>query len=108
MSSARCPCFVSAVGLDQSQQNINRNLAGDAFQYGGLERNLANAKADSANQETLRRRGEVLGQLNGATAVSGSNVQWGVPEIKTLQPNPYMDFLKFAAQAGGRAMAGGA
>lgn len=99
---------LSAAGLAQQsaagQENISRNRIADTFNYGSLERNLANAKVQEQNTEALRRRQEVLGQLQGATAVSGANVQWGVPSVTTQNPNPYLDFLKMAMQMGGAAL----
>lgn len=98
---------VSAIGLAQNsangQESIARNRIADAYNYGDLERNLANAKVTEQNTEALRRRQEILGQLQGATAVSGSNVQWGVPSVEVQKENPYLEFLKVAAQFAGAA-----
>jgi len=96
---------LQAAGLAQNsatgQQNILQQRIADAMQYGALQRNLNNAQVTDANNEKLRQRNEILNQLTGATAVSGAPVQFGVPSVTVQNPNPYMDFLKVAAQFGG-------
>lgn len=96
---------LSAAGLASSnataeQNNTRQNIA-DAYNYGQLQRNLANQQITDANNEKLRQRQEVLNQLTGAQAVSGAPVQFGVPSVTVQNPNPYLDFLKVAAQFGG-------
>lgn len=97
---------VSATGLAQTsgtlEENSKRNRISDAMQFGSLQRDLNNQKVQEANAEKLRRRQEIMGQLDSASAVSGAPVQFGVPEIKTPRPNPYMDFLQLIVSGGSR------
>lgn len=94
-----------AIGLAQQSGSLSedtaRNRIADAFQYGGLQRNLQNAQVEAANAEKMRRRNEQLNQINAGMGVAGQNAQFGVPEIKTPKPNPYMDFLNLIVGTGG-------
>lgn len=101
---------LQAAGVAQSsaagQENVAQGRIASAFNYGQLERNLNNAKVTEQTNETLRRRNEVLQQLTGATSVAGAPVQFGVPSVTVQNPNPYLDFLKVAAQFGGMVKGG--
>lgn len=97
---------VQATGLAQQagslEESTNRGRTQDAFTYGGLERTLQNQQVEAANAEKLRRRQEIMGQLDAAGSVSGASVPFGVPEIKTPKPNPYMDFLQLVVSGGSK------
>jgi quercetin dioxygenase-like cupin family protein len=95
-----------AVGLAQNAGSLEEDMArgriGDAFAYGGLERTLQNQKVEAANAEKLRRRSEIMGQLDAAGAVAGQSSQFGVGSVNVPKPNPYMDFLSLVVNAGSR------
>jgi hypothetical protein len=93
-----------AIGLAQTSGSLSeetaRNRSSDALTYGGLERTLNNQRVEEANAEKLRRRAEVMGQLDRANQVSGANVPFGVESTQVAKPNPYMDFLQLIVSAG--------
>lgn len=95
----------------ESQESTKRNRIADAMNYGQLQRNLNNQSIQAKYNEALRRRQEIMGQLDAASSVSGAPAQFGVPSVKVAQPNPYMDLLQLIVSGGARfagARAGGA
>lgn len=99
----------SAIGLAQTsgslEEQTKRNRISDAMTLGTRERDLNNARIQADYQERLRRRQEVMGQLDAASSVSGAPVQFGVENMQVAKPNPYMDFLSLIVNAGSRVAA---
>lgn len=81
-------------------EDLNRGRISDAFQYGGIERNLNDARIKAGDAEILRRRNELTMPIQAAHTVLGSNPNYGIPEIKTPKPNPFMDLLNLAVKGG--------
>lgn len=76
-------------GIDYSQQ------------YGGLARDLNNAKIAAREQEILRRREELKMPLQTYSTIMGTPVNFGVQSIPYRQPSPYMDLLNLGAKVYG-------
>jgi hypothetical protein len=97
---------LSATGLAQTsgslEEQSKRNKISDAMQFGALQRDLNNQRVQDANAEKLRRRQEIMGQLDAAGSVSGSSVPFGVKDVQVAKPNPYMDFLQLIVSGGSR------
>lgn len=92
----------------QAQENIAQNRLASAFNYGGLVRQLNDAKIKARDAELLRRRSELGLPIDAAKTVAGQNANFGIPSIPYQQPSPLMDILGLVANLGGRFMAGGA
>lgn len=90
------------------QEDIAMGRIGASQTYGSLTRRLNDERIKSRDAEILRRRQELQLPIQAASNVAGSNVQFGVPEIRTPQPNPYMDVLQTIIQIAPRLLAGGA
>jgi hypothetical protein len=88
-----------------AQENINQGRISSAFNYGGLERTLNDARIKSADAEKLRKRNELLIPLNTAQSLASTNAQFGVPEVTVQNPNPYMDLLQSVISGGSKIMA---
>ncbi len=88
-----------------AQENINQGRISSAFNYGGLERTLNDARIKSADAEKLRKRNELLMPLNTAQSLASTNAQFGVPEVTVQNPNPYMDLLQSVISGGSKIMA---
>jgi hypothetical protein len=90
-----------AVGLAQNAGSLEEDTArgriSDSFQYGGLQRALQNQQVQQANAEKLRRRQEIMGQLDAASSVSGAPVQFGVPSVTVPNQNAFLDLLGVVA-----------
>lgn len=88
-----------------AQENINQGRISSAFNYGGLERTLNDARIKSADAEKLRKRNELLMPLNTAQSLASTNAQFGVPEVTVQNPNPYMDLLQSIISGGSKLVA---
>lgn len=89
----------------QQQENIAQNRIGSAFQYGGLTRQLNDAKIKARDAEILRRRQELQLPIDAARSVAGTNANFGVPSVTTQTPSALMDLLQLLVK-GGSAFAG--
>lgn len=84
-----------ALQAGQAQESINQNRIGSAFQYGGLDRSLADAKAKAGYADFLRKQGEKQAQIGALQSVAG-----GYPG-QTYSPSPYESVLQMLATVGG-------
>lgn len=84
-----------ALQAGQAQESINQNRIGSAFQYGGLDRSLADAKAKAGYADFLRMQGEKQAQIGALQSVAG-----GYPG-QTYSPSPYESVLQMLATVGG-------
>lgn len=84
-------------------QLANLRMKGiDASQrYGGLSRELNNARVGERNQEILRRRAELQMPLETLATVSGTPVNFGIKNMSYRERSPYMDLLELSAKAYG-------
>jgi hypothetical protein len=103
---------MTATGLAQQagslEESTKRNRIQDAMTLGARERELSNQKVQAEYQEKLRRRSEIMGQLDAASSVSGAPVQFGVESMKVAKPNPYMDLIQLIVSGGSRLAGSGA
>lgn len=87
-------------GREQEDLAMGRVAASQTF--GGLTRQLNDAKIKARDAELLRRRQELGLPLQALTNVAGQNSTFGVPSIPYQEQSPYMDLLNIAASLGGR------
>lgn len=83
----------SLASLENTNENINQNRIGSAFQYGGLERMLKTAEAQAKYGEFQRARTEKLGQFDVAKNLLGQKFEWGVPSVTTKSPSTFMSMF---------------
>lgn len=83
-----------------AQEDLAQGRIAASQTYGGLSRNLSNARTEAENAELLRRRNELLLPLQSATTLSGQNSNFGVPEVTVQNPNPMMDLLTAVISGG--------
>lgn len=83
-----------------AQEDIAMGRVDASQRYGGLTRQLNDASIKARDAELLRRRQELQLPIQAATAVAGSNVPFGVPNIPYQQQSPYMDLLNITAKLG--------
>lgn len=83
----------SLASLGGLQENINQGRIGSGFQFGGLERNLANQKAQAELNEFNRQRQERLGSIGALNSVLGNNVPFGVSEFSAESPSILSEIL---------------
>lgn len=81
-------------------QNLALNPIEAAFNYGGLNRNLATAGDQAGYQEFIRQQQAKSGQVNAAGTVANANVPYGVPSATVPIQSPWLDLLKTGIQAG--------
>lgn len=85
-----------------AQEGIRMGRIGASQQFGGLERNLNNARIQDRNAELLRRRDEMTSPIDAARSVIGAPVNFGVPSVSIPNANPFLDLLGMAAEAFGK------
>lgn len=86
--------------------NLRLKGIGLSQEYGGLTRQLNDAKIKARDNEILRRRAELQMPLETLATVSGTPVQFGVKNIPYREQSPYMDLLKLGAEIYGSAKGG--
>lgn len=89
-------------GADQEALRLGRIRA--AQDFGGLARNLNNARVAERNAELLRRRTELQLPINAAGTVLGSTPNFGVPSVTTSEPSTLMQLLQVLAPVAGSAL----
>lgn len=98
---------LNAAGLayqsGRDQENIRQGRIAASQQYGGLTRQLNDARIKARDAELLRRRQELQLPINAAQTVLGSAPQYGIPSIET---SPLNDLLGLVGQIGGQYYAG--
>lgn len=80
-------------GLEATNENINQSRIGAGFQYGGLERDLANAEAQAKMKEFNRQRQEKLSRIDILNNVFNKNVQFGQMSTTKEQPSIFSSIL---------------
>lgn len=86
-------------GADQEALRMGR--IGASQEFGGLARNLNNARVAERNAELLRRRQELQLPINAASTVLGSNPNYGVPSVTTSEPSTLMQLLQILGPTAG-------
>lgn len=89
-------------GMDQ--ENIRMGRIGASQQFGGLARNLNNARVAERNAEILRRREELKMPIQAAGTVLGSSPNYGAPSVTTSEPSTLMQLLQILGPVAGAAM----
>jgi len=84
-----------ALQAGQAQESLDQGRIGASFQYGGLDRSLADAKAKAGYADFLRKQGEKQAQIGALQSVAG-----GYPG-QTYSPSPYESVLQMLATVGG-------
>jgi hypothetical protein len=84
----------------QGQEDINQGRIAASQQYGGLTRQLNDARIKARDAEILRRRTELQLPIQAASNVAGQNANFGVPSVTTQTPSFLMDLLKLGVQGG--------
>jgi hypothetical protein len=84
-----------AASLGQAQEGLDQGRIGAAFQYGGLDRTLADSSAKASYADFLRKQSEKQGQIGALQAVGG-----GYPG-QTYSPSPYESVLTMLSTLGG-------
>lgn len=69
-------------------------------QFGGLSRQLNDARMKARDAEILRRREELKLPISVAQGIAGSNATFGVPSVTTSQPSTLMQLLQLLVQGG--------
>lgn len=94
-----------AMQSSAAQESNTQGRINSAFQYGGLDRSLADLSAQRQYQAWLARRQEALVPQNALTTLAGSSSE------TVYEPSKWSQLLNLAAMAGGKAagayMAGG-
>lgn len=90
-----------AFGAAAQGEATTRGRISDAYQYGGLPRNLNTARDQAAYQEFQRQRRERQGQITALSNVAGQNANFGVPEVTIPGANPWLDAMNSLSQFGG-------
>lgn len=72
-----------ALQAGQGREAINQSRISAGYQYGGLQRTLANQEANAKYQEWMRQRQDMLTPLSSASAVMGTPVNWSVKDMPT-------------------------
>ena len=83
-----------ALQAGQAQESLDQGRIGASFQYGGLDRSLADAKAKAGYADFLRKQGEKQAQIGALQSVAG-----GYPG-QTYSPSPYEGVLQMLATVG--------
>lgn len=84
-----------AASLGQAQEGISQGRIGAAFQYGGLDRTLADSQAKASYADFLRKQSEKQGQVGALQSVGG-----GYPG-QTYSASPYESVLTMLSTLGG-------
>lgn len=79
----------------QSQEALDQGRIGAAFQYGGLDRSLLDAKAKGEYADFIRKQGEKQAQIGAYQSVAG-----GYPG-QQYTPSPYEGVLQMLGTIGG-------
>lgn len=93
----------TAFGANQQAEDIKRGRLSDAFQYGGLQRNLNTAKDQAFYNDFLRQRQEKGQQIGALTNVANKDSQFGVPSVSVPKEDPWARIMGLLAQFGGKA-----
>lgn len=86
------------------QEAIQQGRIAASQQYGGLTRNLNDAKIKARDAEILRRRQELMLPIDAAKSVAGTNANFGVPSVTTQTPSTLMQLLQLGIQGGSMLM----
>ena len=82
----------AASGL-QGVEGLQQNRLAQLFQYGGLERDLQNQKAQLEYNDKQRQRDEQLATMSTLGDIYKQNNQWGVKSVTTKTPGIGMAML---------------
>jgi hypothetical protein len=96
--------LAAAQGLGQlqaMQEQINQSRIAQAFQLGGLQRELKNQQAQLKYGDYMDTKND---RLNALTGVMGNNVQWGIKDYTTKTASPFSSLLNQALTVGGQAL----
>jgi len=99
--STRLATIPLAMNSATTAENIKQNRIGSAFQYGGLERSLADTKAQREYLDWLRQREEKGQRLSAYTTLAGSS------RDTTYEPSKWSGLLNAMASGGGMLMGQG-
>lgn len=86
----------AAQGLGQLgaiEEQINQSRIAQAFNLGGVQRDIKNQEAQMKYSDFLRQRNERLSSLGGLSDVMNSNVDWGLKSLTTKSPSTFMSML---------------
>jgi hypothetical protein len=92
--------------LEGAAENIAQNRISQLFNYGGLERDLQNQKANLEFSDWQRKRDEQLSSLTGLQNVFNRNVNFGVLSQDVKSPSLFSQLLRPALTAAGMAIGG--
>jgi len=81
------------------KEDIQQGRISAGMTYGGLTRQLNDAKIKARDAEIQRRRSELQLPIQAAQTVAGGPPEFGIPEVKS---SPYQDVLALAGQIGGQ------
>lgn len=94
----------TAFNANQQAEDIKRGRISDAFQFGGLQRNLNTARDQAFYNDFLRQRQEKGRQVDALTSVANKDGQFGVPNVSVPNDNPWARIMGLLAQFGGSAL----
>ena len=89
-----------ALQAGQGAESMAQNRIAAGYQYGGLQRTLANQESSAKYNEWLRQRQDALTPLSSASSVMGTPVQWGVPSVTTQNPSGFENILNLISKVG--------
>lgn len=97
----------AALGLgniENISEGINQGRVTSAFGLGGLERDLANQKAQLEYSELTRQRDEQLATLTGAESVFNKQIPYGITNYDVKSPSLFSQLLNPIIGSAGKAI----